>query len=147
MYGYSSPYYDIMRWRDRDAQNDPNAMTPALPGLLEGGSPAGDTGGMVGGAMPAYQPLGGEGGSPAGDTGGTMGGGGSEAAKAGGWTKDQMSGGMAAAKGLGSAVNALTGGDQRPIQAPRIDDNSAGIRQQAAQMWQQVMQRKPRGLI
>jgi hypothetical protein len=98
---------------------------------------------------PAYQPTSWASGSPAGDDGGIMGGGDSLAKDAaGGWTKDQMSGGMMAARGLGQAVNALTGGDQRPIQAPRIDDNSAQIRQQAAQMWQQMMQKKqPRGLI
>jgi hypothetical protein len=131
MFGYNSPFFDFLRQRDREATNDPNAMTPAFDG-----------------ASPAYVPWGGDSGSPAGDMGGLMGGGDSLAKGASGWTKDQMSGGMMAAKGLGTAVNALTGGDQKPIQAPRIDDNSGQVRQQAAQMWQQMMQKKqPRGLI
>lgn len=134
MYGYNSPFFDWLRQRDQQATNDPNAMTPAF-------APQGD------GISPVYMPWGGDSGSPAGDQGGLMGGGDSLAKGASGWTKDQISGGMMAAKGIGSAVNALTGGDQKPIQAPRIDDNSGQIRQQAAQMWQQVMQRKPRGLI
>lgn len=98
------------------------------------------------GGDPNYQPQMWSSGSPAGDDGGIMGGGDS-LAKNTGWSKDEISGGMMAAKGLGNAINAATGYDGKPIQAPRIDDNTAGIRQQAAQMWQQMMQKKPRGLI
>lgn len=95
---------------------------------------------------PPYQPSTWSSGSPAGDDGGIMGGGDS-LAKAGGWSKSQFDGARMAAKGLGDAVNAATGYNDKPIQAPRIDDNTAGVRQQAAQMWQQMMQKKPRGLI
>lgn len=130
MFGYNSPFFDFLRLRDREATYDPNAMTPAF------GSP--DT---------SFAPQMWASGSPAGDDGGIMGGGDSLAAGAGGLSKDQISGGLAAAKGIGAAINAFSGGDQKPIQAPRIDDNSAQIRQQAAQMWQQMMQKKPRGLI
>lgn len=100
---------------------------------------------LVGGD-PNYQPQMWSSGSPAGDDGGIMGGGDS-LAKNTGWSKDEISGGMMAAKGLGSAINAATGYDAKPIQAPNLQDNSAGIRQQASQMWQQLMQKKPRGLI
>lgn len=133
MYGYSSPFFDWLRQRDQQATNDPNAMTPAM-----GGSEA---------INPVYMPWGGDSGSPAGDQGGLMGGGDSLAKGAGGLSNAQINGASMAAKGLGNAVNAMTGGDQKPIQAPRIDDNSAGIRSQASQMWQQIMQKKPRGLI
>lgn len=98
------------------------------------------------GGDPNYQPQMWSSGSPAGDDGGIMGGGDS-LAKNTGWSKDEISGGMMAAKGLGAAINAATGYDGKPIQAPRLDDNSGAIRQQAGQMWQQVMQKKPRGLI
>lgn len=146
MYGYNTPFFDLLRWRDQEAQNDPNAMTPSFKTYNDMGSPAGDQGGIMGGAIQPFQPSTWSSGSPAGDQGGLMGGGDS-LAKTGGWTKDQMSGASMAMKGLGSAVNAFTGADAKPIQAPRIDDNSGAIRQQAAQMWQQVMQKKPRGLI
>lgn len=134
MYGYNSPFFDWLRQRDREATNDPNAMTPAFAPQDSGISTV-------------YMPWGGDSGSPAGDQGGLMGGGDSFAKGASGWTKDQISGGMAAAKGLGTAVNALTGGDRKPMPVPNLQDNSGQIRQQAAQMWQQVMQRKQRGLI
>lgn len=123
------------------------AQQPALPGAMGFGftMPTADQPPMV---EEPFTPTNWASGSPAGDDGGLMGGGDSLAKGASGWTKDQISGGMMAAKGLGSAVNALTGGDQKPIQAPRIDDNSGAIRQQASQLWQQMMQKKqPRGLI
>lgn len=129
MYGYSSPFFDWLRQRDSQALNDPNALTPAMNGP--------DTG-----FMPAMWSSG----SPAGDDGGIMGGGDS-LAKSGGLSKSQFDGASMAAKGLGSAINAATGYDGKPIQAPRIDDNSGAIRQQAGQLWQELMQKKPRGLI
>lgn len=129
MYGYNSPFFDWLRQRDRGAINDPNAMTPAMQ------SP--DTG---------FVPSTWASGSPAGDDGGIMGGGDS-LAKNTGWSKDEIGGAQTALKGLGSAINAATGYSDKPMQAPRIDDNSSAIRQQASQMWQQLMQKKPRGLI
>jgi len=104
--------------------------------------PGADQGPMV---EPDYQPTSWASGSPAGDDGGIMGGG--ESLAKGGWSKSQMDGGMMAAKGLGSAVNAFTGADAKPMPVPNLQDNSGAIRQQAAQMMQQLMQRKPRGLI
>jgi hypothetical protein len=115
------------------------------------GSPATDGMGVMGGGIdPPYTPMGGDMGSPTGDQGGIMGGGASTAdpaTKAGGWTDKQMAGGMAAAKGLGAAMSAMTGGDQKMMPVPNLTDNSSAIRQQASQMWQQVMQKKQRGLI
>lgn len=141
MYPYPLSFLDWLRPR---SMNEIGANPPIGTGF-QTVMPTADQMPMI---DPAYQPTSWASGSPAGDDGGIMSGGDSLAKDAAaGFTKDQMSGGMMAARGLGQAVNALTGGDQRPIQAPRIDDNSAQIRQQAAQMWQQVMQRKPRGLI
>jgi len=60
MFGYNNPFFDILRQRDREATNDPNAMTPAF------GSEA---------VSPVYMPWGGDSGSPAGDQGGLLGGG------------------------------------------------------------------------
>lgn len=131
MYGYDSPFFDWLRQRDRQSINDPNAMTPAMAPMDNN---------------PQFSPALWSSGSPAGDDGGVMGGGDS-LAKNTGWSKSQIDGGMAAAKGIGNAVNAFTGGDAKPIQAPNLQDNSASIRQQASQMWQQLMQKKPRGLI
>lgn len=142
---YPLSFLDLLNKR-RD-MGSVGAEPLALPGAMGFGlnMPAADQQPMV--AEP-YTPASWASGSPAGDDAGIMGGGDSLAKGASGWTKDQVSAGMMAAKGLGTAVNALTGGDQKPIQAPRIDDNSGQVRQQAAQMWQQMMQKKqPRGLI
>lgn len=134
MFGYNGPFFDWLRQQDRTATNDPNTLTPSFAPQ----STAID---------PAYMPSMGSSGSPAGDDGGIMGGGPSLAGGATGFTDKQIGGARTAMKGFGDAVNAFTGADAKPIQAPRIDDNSGAIRQQASQLWQQMMQKKPRGLI
>lgn len=133
MFGYNSPYFDWLRQQDRMSTNDPNALTPSF-------APQSTA------IEPAYMPSMGSSGSPAGDDGGIMGGGGSLFG-GGGISDKQLSGARSAMKGFGDAVNAFSGADAKPIQAPRIDDNSGAIRQQASQLWQQMMQKKPRGLI
>ena len=130
-------------WLNRRDSNAVGAQAPVGTGF-QLTMPTADQAPMV---EPPYTPTDWASGSPAGDDGGMMGGGDS-LAKKGGWTKDQISGGMMAAKGLGSAVNALTGADAKPMPVPSLQDNTGAIRQQAAQMWQQMMQKKqPRGLL